>query len=169
MPPTGILRALYEGKPAFGSWSNLEQHLRINCLEMMAVFLLLKTFLPALMVHHVLDQTDNTTVVAYINQQGGLRSLFLHRLARCLLLWAWSKLLSLKVVHMPGRLNQGADMLSTDKVSPGKWRVHPQMAEMIWSVFGRAEVDLFASEDNIHCPIYFLMIGPVPACTHFLL
>ncbi len=35
-------------------------------------------------------------------------------------------------------------------------RVHPQVAQMIWNVFGRAEVDLFASEDNSHCPVYFL-------------
>lgn len=27
---------------------------------------------------------------------------------------------------------------------------------MIWSVFGRAMVDLLASEDNFHCPNYFL-------------
>ncbi len=26
---------------------------------------------------------------------------------------------------------------------------------MIWSVFGKAEVDLFTSEDNYLCPIYF--------------
>ena len=26
---------------------------------------------------------------------------------------------------------------------------------MLWSIFGRAEVNLFASEDNAHCPIYF--------------
>ncbi len=27
---------------------------------------------------------------------------------------------------------------------------------MIWNVFGRAEVDLFALEDNSHCPVYLL-------------
>ncbi len=47
-------------------------------------------------------------------------------------------------------------MLSRDNVDPGEWRLHPQMVQMIWSVFGRAEVELFASEDNYHCPIYFL-------------
>lgn len=39
--------ALSEVRPAFGSWSSLEQCLHINCLEMMA-FLAFKTLLPAL-------------------------------------------------------------------------------------------------------------------------
>ncbi len=44
---------LYEGNPAYGTWSTHEQCLNINCLEMMAVCLALKNFLPALKGHHV--------------------------------------------------------------------------------------------------------------------
>ncbi len=36
-----------------------------------------------------------------------------------------------------------------------KWVVHPFAVQKIWEVFGRARVDLFASEDNSHCPIFF--------------
>lgn len=32
---------------------------------------------------------------------------------------------------MPGRLNQGADMLSRGKVAPGEWRLLPQMVQII--------------------------------------
>ncbi len=56
---------------------------------------------------------------------------------------------------MPGRLNLGTYMLSRGKVAPGEWALHPQTVQEIWLVFGRAEVDLFASEDNSHCPTYF--------------
>ncbi len=150
MPPT-----LYGGRLAFGSWSNLEQRLHINCLEMLAVFIALKTFLPALREHHVLVHSENVTEVAFINHQCGLRSHSFYRLAQHLLLWAQGKLLLLRAVHVPGRLNQVADMLSRDNVTPGEWRLHSQMVQMIWSVFRRAEVELFASEDNFHCPIYF--------------
>lgn len=97
--------ALYKGKPTFGSWSIHEQHLHINCVEMMAVCLALKTFLPALKGHRILVRSDNTTVVAYINHQGGLRSCPLYRMTRCLLFWAQSKLLSLQAVPVPGILN----------------------------------------------------------------
>lgn len=43
-------------------------------------------------------------------------------------------------------------MLSQRDVPPGEWRLHPQVVQMIWLVFERAEVDLFVSEDNSYCP-----------------
>ncbi len=36
--------------------------------------------------------------------------------------------------------------------------LHPQMVQRIWEIFGKAEVDLFASEDNSHCPTYYLKV-----------
>ncbi|KAI2659229.1 Gag-pol polyprotein [Labeo rohita] len=51
--------------------------------------------------------------------------------------------------------NQGADMLSRSNVPSGEWTLHPQAVQKIWEVFGKAEVDLFASEDNSHCPMYY--------------
>ncbi len=39
--------------------------------------------------------------------------------------------------------------------NPQVWRLHPLTVNMIWSVFGRAEVDLFASAENTHCPLFY--------------
>ncbi len=63
------------------------------------------------------------------------------------------KLLSLRVFNVPGRLNLGTDMLSRGNVASGEWTLHPH----ILSIFGGAEVNPFASEDNSHCPSYFSM------------
>ncbi len=49
--------------------------------EMLAVFLALKNFLADLRGHHVLVHSNNTSVVSYINHQGGLRSRPLCKLA----------------------------------------------------------------------------------------
>lgn len=46
-------------------------------------------------------------------------------------------------------------MLSQGSVPQGEWRPHPQMIQMIWDVFWKAEVDHFDSEDNSHWPIFF--------------
>ncbi len=46
-------------------------------------------------------------------------------------------------------------MLSRNNVSSEEWTLHPLAVQRIWEVFGRARVDLFASEDNSHCPIFF--------------
>lgn len=67
---------------------------------------------------------------------------------------------------VPGKMNLGADMLSRGKVAPGDWALHPQTVQRIWVVFGKAEVDLFALEDNSHCPTFFLIQRD---CMHFLL
>ncbi|XDV15445.1 hypothetical protein PO909_015540 [Leuciscus waleckii] len=147
--------ALYESRPVSGLWSSPEKRLHINCLEMRAVALSLKAFLPYLKGHHVLVRMDNMAVVSYINRQGSLRSNNLHAMARSLILRAQHNLCSLREAHVPGIQNHGADMLSRDNVPPGEWSLHPQTVQLIWSIFGEAEVDLFASEDNARCRTFF--------------
>ncbi|KAL0163844.1 hypothetical protein M9458_039597, partial [Cirrhinus mrigala] len=131
-----------------GSDHGCGRHLtwNINCLEMLAVFQALKHFLPDLRGHHALVHTDNTAVVSYINHQGGLRSCPLHRLAHQILLWAQGKLLSLRAVHIPGHLNQGADILSRQGPRPGEWSLHPEVVELIWTQFGQAQ-------ETSQCPL----------------
>ena len=56
---------------ARGTWSLPESKLHINHLELKAVFLALKEFRTLCCNKTVLIATDNTTVVAYINKEGG--------------------------------------------------------------------------------------------------
>ncbi len=62
------------GRSAQGLWEGSHLMWHINCLKMLAVFQALKHFFPDLKGHHVLVCTNNTSVVSYINRQGGLRS-----------------------------------------------------------------------------------------------
>ena len=55
-------------------WSDTESHLHINALELKAVLLDLKSFEHICRVQIVLVATDNTTVVSYINKEGGMKS-----------------------------------------------------------------------------------------------
>ncbi|MGH0134578.1 UNVERIFIED_CONTAM: hypothetical protein FKN15_031049 [Acipenser sinensis] len=66
---------------------------RINVLELQEVYLALQHFLQEVRGRHVLVHTDNTTVVAYINDQSSLGSFILHHVACKLLLWAHENLL----------------------------------------------------------------------------
>ena len=59
---------------ARGTWSLPESKLHINYLELKAVFLALKEFQNLCVGKMVLIATDNTTVVSYINKEGGMRS-----------------------------------------------------------------------------------------------
>ncbi len=86
--------AISEGRSSQGLWKDHHLSWRINRLDMLAVFLALKNFLTDLRGHHVLVRSDNTSVVSYINHQGGLRSRPLCKLACQILLWSQRKLLS---------------------------------------------------------------------------
>ncbi len=141
--------AVMSGHPARGLWIGCHLKWHINCLEMLAVFRALKHFLPDLRDRHVLVRTDNTAVVFYINHQGGLRSHPLYKLAHQILVWSQDKLLSLRAVHIPGYLNMGADILS-------------RQVKQIWRVFGQAQVDLFATRQTSHCPLWFSLTHPAP-------
>ena len=57
-----------------GTWTHLVRQLHINCLELKVV-LALRHWVSVLWGHQVLIATDNTTVVSYINKQGGTHSL----------------------------------------------------------------------------------------------
>ena len=65
-----------------GLWSDREKRLHINVLELKAVSLALRDFKDQCQNQTVLVGTDNSTVVAYINKQGGT-----HSAEMCALLW----------------------------------------------------------------------------------
>ncbi len=147
-------------RPASGEWKEEFLFWHINCLELRAVFLALKYFLPVLGGYHIIVRTDNMAVVSHINRQGGSRSRTLDRLARHLLLWSQDKFLSLRAVHVPGVLNLAADFLSRQKLKPGEWMLNRQTVSQIWDLFGKAEVDLFASQESSQCPLWFSLSFP---------
>ena len=73
-----------------GVWSNQEKLLHINLLEMRALFLGLQAFQEDVIGHHVTAMCDNSTVVAYVNKQGGTVSRALCFLTSRLLRWTES-------------------------------------------------------------------------------
>ena len=81
---------------ARGSWSVPESKLHINYLELKAVFLVLKEFQSLCVDKIVLVATDNTTVVAYINKEGGMRSGPLCALLWRILTWCSQRQVTLK-------------------------------------------------------------------------
>ena len=94
-----------------GTWTLSDRKLHINCLEFKAVMFALQHWAPLLQGRQVMIATDNSTVVSYINKQGGTRSLTLLRLTVDLFLWLESQII-VRARHIPGCLNVIADHLS---------------------------------------------------------
>lgn len=147
--------ATWQQRAVRGLWTDTERRDHINVLELRAVHLALRQLLPHLRGRHVLIRTDNTTVVYHINHQGGVRSARLLQVTRRLLLWAASRLLSLRATYLPGIENVAADYLSRHKPPSGEWKLHPRVVQQIWMRFGQASVDLFATRENSQCPRWF--------------
>ncbi len=141
--------AVFEGRPASGEWTGDTWH--INCLELRAVFLALMYFLPILGGHRIIVRTDNMAVVSHINPGQA-----------CAPSSPWSqyKFLSLRAVHVPRILNLAADFLSRQKLRPGEWMLNHQTVSQIWDLFGKAEVDLFASQESSQCLLWFSLSSP---------
>ncbi len=96
-----------------GLWSPQEQQLHSNLKELKAVLLALKALLPNFLDHRVIQVvSDNTTVVWYINKQGGTKSRLLMRMTWELLLWCETQNIQTQAKHIAGILNVIADTLS---------------------------------------------------------
>ena len=143
-----------------GSWSLPESKLHINSLELKAVFLALKEFQDLCADKIVLVATDNTTVVSYINKEGGMRSGPLCALLWRILTWCTRKQVTLKARHIPGRLNVVADKLSRlGQTIQTEWSLLPEVFQAICSRWHRPQIDLFATRFNNKLPLF---VSPVP-------
>ena len=149
-----------EQTSAKGLWSDREKRLHINILELKAVSLALQRFKDQCQNQTVLVTTDNSTVVAYINKQGGT-----HLAEMCALLWkiiTWCHRyqITLKARHILGCLNVMADLLSRlNQVQSTEWSLHPQVFKQICLKWFTPHVDLFATRLNHKVPLY---VFPVP-------
>ena len=110
--------------------------------------------------HQVMIATDNSTVVSYINKQGGTCSPTLLRLTVELLLWLEAQNIIVQARHIPGCLNVIADHLSRpNQPISTEWSLHPEIVKRIFGLWGTPEVDMFATVSNSHLPWF---MPPIP-------
>jgi len=148
-----------EGVELQGLWSAQERLLHINVLEMRAIRLALCR-LPLSAEHSVLVATDNSSVVAYINKEGGTRSRSLWMESQLLFQLVFQLGCRIRARHIPGRLNVIADQLSRQgQVLPTEWSLHPEVVKSLFDLWGTPHVDLFATRHNNKCQTF---VSPVP-------
>ena len=138
-----------------GPWSDQERQYHINCLELLAAFLALQTFAKGKEGISILLRLDNTTAVAYINNQGGTVSRDLLLLAKEVWMWALERNIHIKAQHLPGVLNSAADAESRTMKDRSDWKLDPAIFHRIDQLWGPIEVDLFASRLTHQCQAYF--------------
>ena len=142
------------------NWEKQEKRLHINVLELKAVSLALRQFKDQCQNQTVLVATDNSTVVAYINKQGGTHSAEMCALLWKIMTWCHHYHITLKARHIPGCLNVMVDLLSrSNQVQSTEWSLHPQVFKQICQKWFTIHVDLFAIHLNHKLPRY---VSPIP-------
>jgi hypothetical protein len=111
-------------------------------------------FLPKLVGKNVLIRLDNSTVVRYINKQGGTHSPQL-----CMRTWKlWQLALDnqmlLKAAHIAGKKNILAERLSRFKVQPTESTLNKKIVLKLLTIWEVPHIDLFASAINHQTQIY---------------
>ena len=145
---------------ARGLWSTQESALHINLLELKAVLLALKQFERLCWNQTILVCSDNTTVVSYINKEGGMKSGSLCALLWRLLMWCNQRQIVLRARHIPGHLNVIADKLSRHgQVIQTEWSLLQEVFDQICRRWHKPEVDLFVTKFNHKLPRF---VSPVP-------
>ena len=147
-----------------GLWSQKEKGLHINLLEIKAVSLSLKHFTPQCKERQVLIASDNSTVVAHINKQGGTHSAELCALMWILLTWCQKHQVTLRARPIPGSLNVIADGLPRrNQIQHTEWSLCPQIFKQIAKLWEHPQVDLFATKLNAKLPLYVSLIPDAQA------
>ena len=129
-----------------GHWSEDQSQLHINMLEIMAIrFALIRTLK---YIHHscVMISTNNTTVVSYINKQGGTHSPNVCVKVWKILQWCLKHHIFIRIL---GKFSVLADRLSRiDKIVKTEWALDQSIANSIFQMFSYPSLDLFATHFN---------------------
>ena len=108
----------------------------------------------------ILVASDNSTVVAYINKQGGTVSRSLCMETKEMLIWCHQREIILRARYIPGKLNALADQLSRrGQILHTEWSLCPRIFKHLCNQFTKPRWDLFATKYNKKLEIY---ASPMP-------
>ena len=141
-----------ENKSVSGTWSPALQNCHINVLELMAVFLTLRSLRPKKGVHIKLF-IDNQTAVHCL-RRGGSRAKALNHVVLAIVRLSQKKGWYISPTHLAGAQNVIADALSRQKPQEGEWSLDPASFQEILKTYPTLQVDLFATRENHKLPLF---------------
>ena len=144
-----------------GSWSGSMCKAHIALQELQAIALMLHKMTFHLSGEGIALHLDDSTVKAYLCNQGGTVSPFLSRLASQILSLTDKHGIALIQTYIPTHLNVEANYLSWDYML-AVWNLLPQVAQTAFYLWGLPEVDLLASSHSNHCQHYYTLESALP-------
>lgn len=134
---------------AGGRWSCQESTFHINYLELLAMFLALKSFFANGASNlHIGIKSDNQSAISYINNMGGMASLDMDLLSVKIWNWCIEHNFLISAQYLPGSMNLDADFMSRKFSDSCEWSLKNDIFERICNHFFIPDIDLFASRIN---------------------
>ena len=137
-------------KKSFGGrWTQDEQEMHINALEMMAIKFGLESICRSFSNCHIQVMTDNVTAMVTIRKQGSLQSIVCNKIARQIWEFVIERELWLTTGFCPGVENSSADKASREFNDQTEWSLDQQIFDSVceWLQI-KPNIDLFASRIN---------------------
>lgn len=142
------------GNRVNGAWKAEETKFHINYLELLAIFLALKSFLKNQSGLNILLRVDNKTAISYINRMGSIQFPHLNNLARVIWQWCENSSIWLFASYIKSSDNKEADKESRTFNPDTEWELNQQIFHTITLKLGFPDIDLFASRVNAKCKSY---------------
>jgi hypothetical protein len=135
-------------KIAQGQWSVIEAQMHINYLELLAIFLTLKSLYKHVSDTHIQIQCDNVCAISYVNDMGGMASMGMNDLAFDIWTWCLKRNIFISAVYIPGSDNVVADYFSRNFSDSTEWMLKSDIFKRLCNHFFQPDFDLFASKLN---------------------
>lgn len=146
-----------------GFWSFEDRARHINSLELMAAFNALKSLAKHKHDCNILLRIDNITAVACINKMGSINYKSLNKIASAIWSWCESRNIYVFASYINTSENITADFLSRSKFLNTEFELNQKYFRRISHLFGKPNIDLFASHTNKKCKVYMSWF-PDPDC-----
>lgn len=147
---------------AKGYWSFEEKKYHINVLEILAAFNALRSFKLS-NNSSILLRLDSSTAIAYVNKQGGCRSIDCQSIAKKLWKWCEAKNIWIYASYINTKDNIIADYFSRSELDSSDFMLDKNVYSQICLSLGNPSIDLFASETTAQCQ-RFCSWFPSPSC-----
>ena len=126
-----------------GTWSGFMHKVHVALQGHQVVALMLYKMVFCYLVRWAALHLENSTVKAYVHNQGGTASPFLCRLPCCILNLANMHGITLIPAYISTHFNGAADFPSLARLFPG-WPLLPHIAQAEFQLWGQLEVNLLA-------------------------
>ena len=137
-----------------GHWDENERKANINILELKAAFFGLKCYAKDAVNCNILMRIDNTTAISYMNRMGGIQYKHLNDIAREIWQWCEKRNIYIFASYINTKDNIEADAESRKLEPETEYELANYAFERIVQVFGKPDIDLFASRINTKCHRY---------------